>query len=550
MLRIASCVALAAVLAAPALADDIRPETAIRSVTVFPAGATVTRTLTADLPAGPSVLVIEDLPAEIETDSIMVDGSADGRLEIGSVATRTVPAGTVADPRRTAIEDAMRNIEDRRAAIADRIGALDGRRRFLDEMLKTVPGGFGRALGENGGGIEQWSAASKTLGEELDSVAAATRALRIEDRQLAEEVEARRKELDALPPPRDHVELRIELAAAEATAATLSIAYRTPSAGWAPTYDAQLETGDKSTEPALSIVRRAEVTQATGEDWSDVDLVLSTARPAGGTAAPYLTASIAVFQSRYGAAASGGYSQDSVAAAPAPTARAIRESAPEMPVLAVEAAADFGDFRAEYRVPGPASVVSGTGARSFRIATETASPEIEVRAVPLLSSAAYLTARFTAPEGAPLLPGKVSLFRDGAFVGTGSVPFVNAGSKVDLGFGADDRVKVVRTPVDRAVGETGILASRRTDSRRFRIKVENLHARPVRVTVLDRVPYAEDEKITIERVKDATEPTTENVDDQRGVMAWSYVYEPGETRTIENAYKVSWPAAETVVLTD
>jgi uncharacterized protein (TIGR02231 family) len=114
--------------------------------------------------------------------------------------------------------------------------------------------------------------------------------------------------------------------------------------------------------------------------------------------------------------------------------------------------------------------------------------------VPILSSSSYLTARFTAPSSAPLLAGKVALFRDGAFVGQGQIPFVNGGTKFDLGFGVDDSVKVTRVAIDRAVAETGILTSKRTDTRRFRIKVENLHKQPIRITVLDRMPYRRRER--------------------------------------------------------
>jgi uncharacterized protein (TIGR02231 family) len=301
------------------------------------------------------------------------------------------------------------------------------------------------------------------------------------------------------------------------------------------------------------------VTQSTGEDWSDVALILSTARSAGGTAAPYLESSLAMIDSGYSIGAEGYGQYDKMIAPPAspqPTARAVYDSAgvPELaqetPAIPVEAVADFGDFRAEYKVPGRVTLATGIGARAFRISTEAGRPELEVRAVPILSSSSYLTARFTAPSSAPLLAGKVALFRDGAFVGQGQIPFVNGGTKVDLGFGVDDSVKVTRAAIDRAVAETGILTSKRTDTRRFRITVENLHKQPIRITVLDRMPYSEDEKVVVVRLDDTTDPTVENVDDRRGVLAWSYVYEPGESRDIQNAYTVTWPAGETVVLAD
>jgi uncharacterized protein (TIGR02231 family) len=302
-------------------------------------------------------------------------------------------------------------------------------------------------------------------------------------------------------------------------------------------------------------LRRAEVTQASGEDWNGVALTLSTSRPSGGTAAPYLEAVLAQLQYPYEPEAAG-KSYVTMAAPAAPSARAIggeadlRKEEADRPAELVEAAADFGDFKAEYRVPGKVSLASGVGARGFRIVTETPVVELQVRAVPVLTASAYLTARFLAPAGAPLLAGKVALYRDGAFVGRGDIAFTNAGARLDLGFGADDRVKVTRVALDRATAEHGVFSSRKTDTRRFKITVENLHKQPVSITVLDRAPYAEDETVKVVRLDGTTAPTTENVDDRRGVMAWTWTYAPGETREIEHGYEVSWPADKVVYLDD
>ena len=153
-----------------------------------------------------------------------------------------------------------------------------------------------------------------------------------------------------------------------------------------------------------------------------------------------------------------------------------------------------------------------------------------------------MPAAFVPPEGAPFLPGTVSLFRDGTFVGTGELPFGRAGRELNLGFGIDDRVRVTRVALERETGEHGILSSRKTDKQRFKITVDNLHGQPMEIVVYDRIPYAEDENVVVTRLNDTTEPTTTDVDDRRGVFAWAYTYEPGETREILNGYEVSWPA--------
>ena len=48
----------------------------------------------------------------------------------------------------------------------------------------------------------------------------------------------------------------------------------------------------------------------------------------------------------------------------------------------------------------------------------------------------------TMARGTPILPGQVSLFRDGTFVGNGRLPLLSPGEEHELGFGVDDAVRV------------------------------------------------------------------------------------------------------------
>lgn len=550
--RLCAGVLLATLIPFAAVADDLRPATSIAAVTVYPQGATVVRTTPVDLPAGNSIIAIDDLPLAIDTDSIAVDG--EGAFAVASVEVRHVPARESVDPAREAILAEIERIEDAIAAVDDRIGAVEGRRRFLERLIETTPAGFGAALGEGVASVDQWAAASAAIGEGLAEVAEAARTAGIERRALEKQLDAQRTSLGNLPAVQDRIGVRISVNAETATAGTLALSYRTHAATWVPTYDARLSTGDEGGRPSLILVRRAEVTQASGEDWTNVALTLSTTRTAGGTAAPVLPANLVVLQSdayAYGYPASAESADTAPRPMPAPALLdALAGGLDGEAAKYIEAVADFGDFRAEFAVPGRVSVESGKGARSMRIASVEVAARIEVRAVPMLAEAAYLHAAFVPPDGAPLLAGRVALFRDGTFVGNGQLPFGRPGRELNLGFGVDDLVRVTRVALDRETGQHGILSTRNTDTRRFRITVDNLHKQQIEIAVYDRIPYAEDENVSVVRLSGMTEPTTSNVDDRRGVMAWTYVYEAGETREILNGFELSWPADKHLVALD
>jgi uncharacterized protein (TIGR02231 family) len=542
-----------------AIAGELRATSRIDAVTVYPAGATVARVAEVTLPAGATTLVLDDLPAELEADSLKVEGTGGQPFAIASVETRRVQAGAAAaDPARQALEGDIQAIDDKLAAIGDRLDALDGRKKFLEHLIEAAPNGFGKGLADGTGSIDQWNQAAATIGNGLADVSDAIRAAHIEERDLDKQRDAKEKALAELPAPRDHTAVRIALQADAATNGTLTVSYHTASARWLPTYDAQLATGDGGGEPSLALVRRAEVTQATGEDWDGVRLTLSTAQVQGGTAAPELDPYLVSLYDP------DNYLARDSAAPMAPAAGLANQAAKSesglvgdaeaapAPAKIIEAAADFGDFRAEYRVPGLVSVGDSKGSRSLQIATERFQPQLGVRAAPALSETAYLHASFTAAEGAPLLAGKVALFRDGTFVGNGAVKFTEAGADVDLGFGVDERVKIMRATLDHQTGDAGIpiIASRKTDTRSYKTTVENLHSQPMEITILDRTPYAEDDDINVKQLSISTAPTKENVDDKRGILAWTYTYGPGQSRDIVNAYEVSWPANQSLVSLD
>ena len=79
--------AVAALLAGivPAGAAEIAVKSKIDKVTVFQSGAEIARVFETAVDAGSHVLVLADLPAGMEANSVRVDGEAGGAAEITSI---------------------------------------------------------------------------------------------------------------------------------------------------------------------------------------------------------------------------------------------------------------------------------------------------------------------------------------------------------------------------------------------------------------------------------------------------------------------------------
>ena len=207
-----------------------------------------------------------------------------------------------------------------------------------------------------------------------------------------------------------------------------------------------------------------------------------------------------------------------------PMLKPLRKRAEEQ-----EAAVEVGGFQVTFRIPGRVSLGANEGAKSLRVSTATIAPDLAVRSVPVRDPSAFLEARFVQSEDAPLLPGRVSIYRDGVFVGRGQMANAGKGEPVRLGFGADDKVKIERTVVKRNEGSAGlIVTTSKTDERAFKTTVRNGHDFPIRIAIEDQLPVSENEEIQVEMLPSTTPPTATNLRDS--AACWNGRSRPSPAR--------------------
>ena len=533
-------VGLAAFVAVPAQAADIEATSAVDAVTVYPDGASVTRLITLDLPSGDNTLVAKDFPLTLDPSSLRVEGEAGAKFTIGAIDTR--PPRAAPPVNLPELDKRIEALKDERANLGGAISAASARRKFAERFAETSPAG----LGEKGEArpLAEWRAAFAAVAEEVASADTAIRDAERKQRDIDREIA--RLESDRATRPPNKLEVRIDLAAASAAKATLRVTYAVRQARWAPLYDARLDTGTKDRKPGLELVRRAEITQTTGEDWSNVALAVSTVRTARGGNAPELNSLIVQYPQPPRPLAAGAASDMArPRSMPAPAmAESLAKRADEQ-----EAAVEVGGFQVTFRIPGRVSLGASEGAKSLRVSTATIAPDLAVRAVPVRDPTAFLEARFVQGEDAPLLPGRVSIYRDGVFVGRGQMTSASKGEPVRLGFGADDKIKIERTVVKRNEGSAGlIVTTSKTDERSFKTTVRNGHDFPIRIAIEDQLPVSENEEIQVEMLPSTTPPTATNLRERRGVLEWAFEAKPGEVKDIAFAWRVRWPKDKGVVM--
>ncbi|MEQ1578288.1 MAG: mucoidy inhibitor MuiA family protein [Hyphomicrobium sp.] len=571
-MRIAFAAAATALLVTPAYAAEVTAQSKIGAVTVFPAGAEVSRVAKVKLEKGEHTLIVQDIAAEAVPGSIRVEGKATGKLEIGSVDSRRLFVARTdavnAETERRRLEDEIEKLRDDKAVFEAAVQAAETQKTLIGNLAQ-LPVRPAPPAGQAERG-EDWAQILSVIATATTGAQRASLDAQVRMRDIDRKIEDLDKKLASLAPPREErTEVKVFVAAATPLEAEIVVSYQVPNASWTPLYDARLSSGAKSDGPALTLTRRASISQRTGEPWDDASLTLSTTRPTAGASAPELQPKTVDFEqdiadSRYDKMkrrmSESVESMDAAKPAAAPMTVAPDGDAlggrgmagvasPEpAPVAEQSAVVTLAPFQAVYEVPGRLSVPNTGEAKRVQLLEETIEPQLTVKTVPKDDAQAYLYAKVALPKtSSPLLPGPVSLFRDGTFVGTSSLPVLSPGEDHEVGFGTDDLVRVKHSIVEEKRGETGLISTSRTDSRNYHITVKNMHDRAVQLVIFDQVPVSQNQEIKVE-LTGRQAPTRQNVDDKRGVLAWDSKLEPDQEQVLDFGYRISWPAAKQIIV--
>ena len=118
-----SLVALTALAAGQARAADIAASSAVDAVTVYPDGASVTRVITLDLPAGENSAVLKDFPLTLDPSSLRVEGEAGAKLTIGAIDAK--PPRAAPPVNLPELDKRIEALKDERANLQGAIDAAD-----------------------------------------------------------------------------------------------------------------------------------------------------------------------------------------------------------------------------------------------------------------------------------------------------------------------------------------------------------------------------------------------------------------------------------------
>ena len=534
--------ALVLVSAAPVPVDS-----AITAVTVYTDRAVVTRTGTVELPGGITELTFVNLPQALNEHSLQVSGKGTAQALILDVATKQTYVDFTPNARVKELEDQLRALQKQTRGLDDRTSVLQAESTILDRMEAALFAPPAKDVPRPD--LEQFTKSLTYLSEQKTRLATARTALDESREDLNNKINATQNSLNELRGAggRGYKTVTVRVSAPQSGNLAVALSYAVPGASWVPSYDARV----LSTERAVNLGYFGVVRQSTGEDWKDVALTLSTARPGFGGAAPVLsTWNLDVFIARQMALA-GAMREDvmykSVAAPAVVNMQSLTSNAPlesggmmdkkekdaELAVATIEA----GATSASFKIATSASIPSDNSPQKVPITSARLNAAPEYLTVPKRLTTAFLTAKVFNTSEFPLLAGAMNVFLDGTFVATSGLRTVMPGEKFDLALGADEAIAVKYKRVNKFTEDTGLTNSGKRITYEYLLTVQNNKRTTEHVIVADQVPVSRNEKVVVKLLSpDAKEvkPTDE------GTLKWALDLKPGEKRELTVKFAIEY----------
>lgn len=526
---------------------DVTVEVKVSQVTVFPDRAQVVARGEATLETGAHRLLVENLPVTLDTDSMRAGGEGTAVLRLLSVDVSPQHYRDAPVEKVRALEAEIEQVENQIRALEDEKAVWQAHGRFLDGMRQATAE-YAKGLSRGRTTVADQANIVAFLQAEDRDLRTAVRDLDVQLHDQNRTLDKLRRELKALQSvrPRQRYRAAIDVDVQTAGQFSLELSYVVGRAGWRPLYDIRLNLQDTN-NPEIEITTIAQITQQSEQDWENVQLAVSTARPALNQRLPdirpwYIDVLPPRPEPRLAKVTA--VPDAAPAAMPAAMPAAVRMAEAEVTEAAV-AVADAVDSGTAVRfvVSGRSDVPSDGSPHKTTLSHARLTPRLDYFAAPKHTDAIFRRAVVANDSGAPLLSGAANLFVDDDFIGRTQLEYTPAGDEIELLLGVEERITVLRELVRRDVDKR-LLRDRRLTRYGYKIELKNLLETAVDLEIHDHAPVARHEQISVKL--DKIEPAPAERSDLN-VLEWRLRLDPGAEQTIRYEFQVEHPQAMHVV---
>ncbi len=527
----------AAVMGSP-VAKEV--ESKISAVTVYSDRALVTRTNRLTLQPGKYELLFKDLPAGILEDSIYATGRGSARAKILGLDIKRTFLEKPRGEKIKKLEEEIQGLKDQDKALRDKVEISKTQDEFLKSIKVQMPEDISKKMLIQKPTVSDWRAILKFLNTNLTKNARERLDAEVKRRKLKVKIVRLEKELRKI---RGHraLEEKSVLVTVEVTRMgilDLELSYVILGARWHPLYDARGQVASKEVELTYYGV----VSQKTGENWEDVNLTLSTARPVVGARHPEPSPWYLRIYEPIRFKAKLYREKEEELAKEVVLGKAVDEYAFVMKEGAITivkpmiSEIEERGISVVFNIKKKESIPSdGTPHKTTIDVKRLSLAELEYSSVPRLSPYAYLKATIINDTDYPLLAGKVNVFSGADYIGISRIDTIAPQEEYELFLGVDEGIKVKRELISKKTKSSG---KKKETTYAYKIEVENYKKEKETITIIDQIPVSQDSKIKVKLLEMSDEPTEEI---EQGIIKWGFDLLPKEKKELNFSFSIEYP---------
>lgn len=524
-------------------------ETDIVAVAVYTNQALVTRRGVIKLDGTEQELIISQLPETIETESVRVNGKGNLAVRLRGVNVERIYTTESVVARISQLNQQIEQLEAQKRQFQAQMDALALQSRFLEGLREKTEEQFSISLARKSISLSETLDLLNFLGSQYTEYAISMEDYKNQQRELDGQLEVLYASLKQIrsPQPTVSFNLKVGIEAVGTGDFDLEVSYVVNRASWKPLYDIRVDSKNQS----VNLVYLAQIIQNTGEDWTNVNLTLSTAKPGSGTLPPKLqpwyidipqapmSRNIRQFADTAMAAKSGNFDvkEDNYTS----EIEELEKEIIEAEVITAEVSQEGNVVT--FNLDGSGNIPSDGAPHKITIFQDDYPCNFSYIAMPRLVSFAYLQAKIkNNSQGATLLPGKANIFRDRVFVGVSDLQNTLPGEEFKLNLGIDEGLKIERDLVEREVDKK-FIGNISKITYGYRLQISNLLDSEAKLELLEQLPISRNEqiKVRLNRTNPQIQPG------EMGILKWNLTFAPQDKQEIYYQFTVEYPPQLTVM---
>lgn len=523
-------------------------ETRITEVTVYSEQARVTRRGKIVLTGKEKELRIGAIPITLKPESLIAKGSGTMPVRLLGIRTEKLLSRQSIENKANHFLRKIQQLEEQKRTCECQIKVRQLQLKFIENLgeknINSFPGAEASLR------LNEVIDLFNFIGENYEEVQRAIAHLEKQQQQIERQLSNFQQQLEQLEKtsPQESFTIIVPIETNEKGEFELEISYLVDQASWTPFYDLQVNINKK----IVHLHYLATVRQNTGEDWHNVALTLSTAKPAIGTGLPQLNSwyidllKIPIIQQVMTQENSSiEYSEkelDILGEFEVLTGNTQRPPVPITPQIFTPRVSKESGI-VTFVLAGNSHIPNDKKSHNITICKNEYSCNFEYILIPRLVSFSYLQVFLqNPPDGVTLLPGKVNIFRQTTFLGITEIDRVLPGEQFKVNLGVDEGLKIQRDLVERKE-EKKSTGNQRLISYAYRLVITNLINQEIFLKLIEQLPVSRHEKLKV-RVTMTTPKIHPN---EMGLLEWRLTLPPKEKQDFYYQFVVEHPPDLTVI---